>query len=330
MEIAMETFLTVMGFVLGTIWRGRKFVIAFVAVCTLVAIGVALMVPSMYRSSTILIPNQNSSGLSSALGDLSGLVGQFGISAGGDDPSRIYPEILRSREMAHTLLQSRVVDSDSVAGRYLDRLDVAGNSPAAKLENATGKFLESRSRVILNPKNSVLKIVIYDHDPLVAATIANRMAAELDRINQEIGRRNAREKREFIASRRDEIIAELRRAENDLKVFRENNRNTNNSPQLLLELDRINRRVRLGEEMYLTLTRELEMAKIDEIKDVPVIDVLDPALPATSPFTPRRSMIVVTTGLLSGVVAILLVLGWENRRRFWLAFDATGHPDPGE
>ena len=155
---------------------------------------------------------------------------------------------------------------------------------------------------------------------MVAAAIANRMANRLDQLNQDIGRSNAREQREFIAGRRAEISTELQAQEERQKVFRETNRNYTSSPHLMLEFERISRRVRLGEEVYLTLTRELELAKIDEIKDVPVINVLDKALSPTSHHYPRRSLIVVATFLLSIVVGLFLVLAWSGRQHFRTAF----------
>lgn len=321
----MEILMTIFGTACGTAWRRRRFLVLFAAACTAAAVAATLMIPPLYRASVLLVPNQSGAGLASALGDLSGIAGQFGISAGAEDPSRLFPEILQSRSLTHAVLLSQVAGRDSVSAVYLDRLGVSGSTRAERLEKGTKKFQEDRSRVILNPKNSSVKVVVYDRDPLVAATIANRMATELDRLNQEMGRNNAREKRQFIEKRRQEILRQLQTDEEELTAFREKNRNYSGSPQLMLEFERISRRVRLDEELSLTLVRELELARIDEFKDVPVINVLDRALPPAARYSPRRAMIVITTFALSLLAGLALLLAWEGRRQFWVSFGPIGN-----
>jgi uncharacterized protein involved in exopolysaccharide biosynthesis len=325
----MEILMTILGAACGAAWRRRRFLLLFTAVCTGIAVAAALMVAPLYRASVLLVPNQSGSGLSSALGDLSGLAGQFGISAGAEDPSRLFPEILQSRTLTHAVLLSKVTGRDSVSTVYLDRLDPGGTGESERLERGTRKFQESRSRVVLNPKNSSVKVVVFDRDPLIAATVANRMATELDRLNQEMGRNNAREKRQFIEERRQEVLRQLESDEQELTTFREKNRNYGGSPQLMLEYERISRRVRLDEELALTLVRELEMARIDEFKDVPVINVLDRALPPAERHSPRRSMIVITTFALSLLAGLATVLAWEGRRQFWSSFGTAGSSPAG-
>lgn len=320
----MEILLTILGAACGTAWRRRGFLIAFTGACTVAAVVVAMLVPPMYRASLLLVPNQSGTGLASALGDLSGLAGQFGLPTGGDDPSRLFPELLQSRTLTHAVLKSSVTGSDSVAAPYIDRLVPAGGNEVERLEKATRKFQESRSRVVLNPKNSSVKVVVYDRDPAVAAAVANRMAAELDRLNQELGRANARDKRRFIEERRQEVMTQLEADEAALTAFRERNRNYAGSPQLTLEYERLARRVRLDEELALTLVREMEVARIDEYKDVPVINVLDRALPPAQRHSPRRGMIVVATAAVSLAVGLAILLAWEGRRQFWGAFRGTG------
>lgn len=320
----MEILMTIFGAACGAAWRRRRFLVLFTGACTMLAVVAALLMPPLYRASVLLVPNQTGSGLSAALGDLTGLAGQFGISTGGEDPSRLFPEILRSRSLTHAVLLSKVTASDSTSAVYLDRLEVSGATEAERLEKGTKMFQEARSRVVLNPKNSSVKVVVFDRDPLVAANIANRMATELDRLNQQMGRNNAREKRVFIEDRRREVMRQLETDEEELTDFREKNRNYGGSPQLMLEFERISRRVRLDEELALTLVRELEIARIDEYKDVPVINVLDRALAPAERHSPRRAMIIIATFAISLLMGLAIVLAWEGRSQFWSSFRAAG------
>ncbi|MBK8166455.1 MAG: hypothetical protein IPK64_10925 [bacterium] len=320
----MEIPMTIVGAACGAAWRRRRFLALLTGGSTVLAVVAALLIPPLYRASVLLVPNQTGSSLSAALGDLTGLAGQFGISTGGEDPSRLFPEILQSRSLTHAILRSKVTASDSTSAVYLDWLGVDGATEAQRLEKGTKLFQMARSRVVLNPKNSSVKVVVFDRDPLVAAGIANRMASELDRLNQEIGRKNAREKRVFIEERRREVLRQLEADEEELTSFRVKNRNYIGSPQLVLEFERISRRVRLDEELALTLARELEIARIDEYKDVPVINVLDRALAPAERHSPRRAMIVIATFTISLLVGLALVLAWDGRRQFWSSFTAPG------
>ncbi len=303
--------------------------ISFVVSASVIAGVVSFLVTPIYRASTLLIPNVSQLGLNAALGELSGLVGQFGIGGSGEDPSRVYPEILQSRAMARTILEMSVVDRAGRSQRYLDRFDMKSDSQEAKIENATRAFLVRRSRTILNPKNNAIKIVVYDSDPEVAAQVANAMVAELDRVNQEINRSNARARREFIDSRRIKVAEELQTLEEALLQFHEENRQIQGSPQLKLEAERLERRVRVSEELYLTLTKELEVAKIDEVRDVPVISVLDRAVPPVECQSPRKRLIVVVTFVLATALGLVLAMIWESREAVRHGF-ATTVMHPGD
>jgi uncharacterized protein involved in exopolysaccharide biosynthesis len=63
-----------------------------------------------------------------------------------------------------------------------------------------------------------------------------------------------------------------------------------NSPRLALEEARLNRAVREQEEIYLSVSREFELAKIQENRDVPLLAMLDSAVPPIKRYWPRRSL----------------------------------------
>ena len=52
------------------------------------------------------------------------------------------------------------------------------------------------------------------------------------------------------------------------------------SPALELELDRIKREVEIQKSIYLTLKQQLELAKIEEIQETSIVQILDePQIP---------------------------------------------------
>jgi uncharacterized protein involved in exopolysaccharide biosynthesis len=133
----------------------------------------------------------------------------------------------------------------------------------------------------------------------VAAEIANQAVASMQEIVVGTRAGQAGDLRRFIEQRVNETRPELARAEDDLRAFREGNLR-GSSPRIALSEDRLQRALRVQEEVYVTLVRQYETARVDERRDVPVISVLDPAVPPAFRSSPRRTLITVV-GLLLGM-----------------------------
>jgi uncharacterized protein involved in exopolysaccharide biosynthesis len=104
---------------------------------------------------------------------------------------------------------------------------------------------------------------------------------EVNQFNLETRRSQAASERTFTEQRVQEVRHELRRAEDDLQRFLQRNRDYRNSPQLTFEQDRLAREVAVRQALYTTLSQALEKAKIEEVRDTPVITVVErPEMPA--------------------------------------------------
>lgn len=75
-------------------------------------------------------------------------------------------------------------------------------------------------------------------------------------------------------------------------------------PETGLELARLVRDVKTYEALYALLTSQYEEARIEEARDVPSVDVLDPGVPPERKVRPRRSIMVVSAFMLSLVVGV--------------------------
>ena len=81
------------------------------------------------------------------------------------------------------------------------------------------------------------------------------------------------------------------------------------------------RQLAMQEEIYETLTKQYELAKVEEAKEIPAIKVLDePELPEINSL-PHRKIIVVLGSLLSAFVGI----AWIIAGKYWEIIDIT-HP----
>jgi uncharacterized protein involved in exopolysaccharide biosynthesis len=88
-------------------------------------------------------------------------------------------------------------------------------------------------------------------------------------------------------------------------------------PEVGLELARLMREVKIQETLVTLLTQQVEQARLMEAKDMPVVQVLDRAVPGERPVRPRVLVNVAVAGiagLLVGVFLTILLDGLERRR----------------
>ena len=86
---------------------------------------------------------------------------------------------------------------------------------------------------------------------------------------------------QFISERLEEIKNSLEKSENEMLVFMENNK-VLTSAKFEVKKDRIQRDITLFNQLYLSLSDQLELAKIDEKDDTSSIFILD--MPQVSPY----------------------------------------------
>jgi uncharacterized protein involved in exopolysaccharide biosynthesis len=117
--------------------------------------------------------------------------------------------------------------------------------------------------------------------------------------------------RAFLEGRVLTAQAELGAAENALRAFYEKNRSWQNSPGLVVDERRLRRQVETVSDLYLSLRREYESARIDEVNTTPVITIVDRAVPPQRPYWPRWDVLLVTTAALGLGLGLLWSAGRE-------------------
>jgi len=172
------------------------------------------------------------------------------------------------------ILESRVV-TDAI----IDRFDLMKVYDIKKRFVARKKL--RKNTTIKASKENIVRITVEDRDPNKVAAIANAYVEELDRQNKRLSAGQATSKRIFLANRLKEIEEKLSKIDNILS-----------------------REAIIQEMLFELLTREYELAKIEEAKSMPTIQVLDRAV-VPEIRMPRRT---VTKTLLAGVVSLMLAV----------------------
>jgi len=318
---------------LSTVWNSRKLIAIVVGATTVLAVIVSLLLPKYYKSTTTLLPETEKSKLATALGGLSGLASLAGISTGKTSLATLYPAIIQSEAVLEKVIYSKYqTDKFEAPVNLIQFWEIEADTRAREYELAL-ESLRSGLDVSLDRKTSVVTISIETREPQLSADILNNITRTLDGFIRTKQTTSASEQRQWIEARLVEVKEDLAKSENSLKDFREKNRRVRDSPQLLLEQERLIREVGINTTLYTELKKQYEVVKIEEIKNIPIINVMDPARPAAEKSSPRRPVIVLISFFLSAFGSLFFVIfvnryneelskvvhvfGWNSEEKVW-------------
>lgn len=277
-----------------------------------VSVAISLLLPRNYTARTTFTPQASRSTVpGGSLAGLAGLAGQFGISltSGTDDSPEFFAEVLTSREMLQSTLMSSFAfpDSDSHHSprTLLSVLNIDGNTDLERISKGIRQF-EKKVTTSVDKRTGIVSLEVELPSPELAANVANRMVQLLNIFNVERLQLQSHEERRFTEARLAEAQQELDSAEQAQVHFLQANRRYSDSPLLAFEADRLQRKVQLRQDIVLTLQREYEQARIAEVRDTPVLTIIDKAIPPDKTSSPKLLL-----NLLVAVIAgVLLALSW--------------------
>jgi len=91
--------------------------------------------------------------------------------------------------------------------------------------------------------------------------------------------------------------------------------NARSLPSLGLAYSDLERKMRVDEALWESLTKQYEMARVQEAKEIPTVHVLDPATVPSRKAGPRRSIIVYVGTFLAFIISLIVIFGpylWES------------------
>jgi uncharacterized protein involved in exopolysaccharide biosynthesis len=129
---------------------------------------------------------------------------------------------------------------------------------------------------VVTPKTGVIDLTVTTGNAELSYQIAQNVLDQVNVFNLNNRQKQAAAEREFAERQVGEKRAELRQAESELETFLESNRLYRQSPQLSLEYNRLERQVGMRNQVYSSLVSAYETARIEEVKDLPVIQIIEP------------------------------------------------------
>ncbi len=301
----------------GIISRWRL-VLWVMAGTLIVAALAAVVLPPVYQAhASFVTAGSTNSKVASALSGngagLQGLASQLGVSSGADpsESPNFYVRLIESEELRRRLLRSKFQDprghSPRDSATLLEIFRPRSNNPQRRMELGIKKLGQSIS-TDFDLKTNLVLLTVEARWSQLAAAIANRTVELVDAFNHEQRVSRARSKRLFVQSRLDSAKVELQNAEERQRYFYDQNRSWRTSPQLVFEEQRLRRNVEVATDLFLTLQRQFETARLDEFNDAAEITVVDPAVPPWKAQWPRY-WILLAGSLFVGVLLGVLVAG---------------------
>lgn len=282
--------------------RFRRFV-------TGTAIGLAVLVavfvftrPRTFMSQASFTPQATRS----QLGSLGGLAAQLGVAmptADGNQSPAFYGELLSSRAVLEPLAAMPVKHPKTGAPSTVAEVLLPPDLDLRLRGAASIVALREAIVVGVETRTGVVRVTTTTRYPELSAMLTDSALGQLNKFNIESRRSQAAAQRQFLEKRLAITSRQLAEAEEALSDFAKRNRgNRNSSPELAVQEQRLNRVLSLRTEVQSGLAQALEQAKLDEIRDTPLITVIERARIPVEPL-PRGLLSSTIVGFIVGLAA---------------------------
>jgi uncharacterized protein involved in exopolysaccharide biosynthesis len=253
-------------------------------ICTITVITTAVIsmfLPEMFAASVSVAPPMDSFQRESLLSG--------GLSAAKNQMLRQVMDVTSISGMYVGILRSR-----SVADALIERFDLNKVYKVKHGFAVARQVLRGRTAIQVGDEG-IVTVTVQDRDPCRAANLANAYVEELDRRNKQLFVGQATNKKIFLENRLIEIKQELSQIDSMLS-----------------------RDAKIKEVLFELLTKEYEIAKIEEAKSMPTIQVLDRAEPPEKKYKPNIKRMIVLAGVLGLFGSVLAAFVHERFARMRL------------
>jgi uncharacterized protein involved in exopolysaccharide biosynthesis len=299
-------------------------VLALPLVSFVLALLIGLLLPTKYAATSSIKPQVQEN----AAARMAGVAAQLGINLPGStigDPVKFYAAMLRSLDLERQVVLTRYKfptndrGTDTLSGTLIELLHPRGRNSSERTRRAIQK-LEKIVDVTTDRDAGLVKVRVVTQWPLLSEAIDRRFLDLLNEFNLRQRQSTAGAERQFAEGRLTDARSELYAAEQAVEQFLESNKRYQDSPPLTADYNRLQRRVQFRQEVFTALSQSYEQARLDEVRNTPVLIVVD---------TPEQSAEKVGSVVLDAVIwallALIVALSVAVVREF-VAQQRTEHP----
>ncbi len=275
--------------------------------------------PSLYAASASFVPQGADAGRSG----LANLAGQFGVTLPSGNQSLtpdFYSRLLKSQLLLRQVARDsfQVAEMNNRKMSFFSLFGIEGGTQASSEEQAINLLSKMVSTPTPARTTGIVELSATTEWPSVSLAIVARLVAGINDYNQRMRQTQASAERKFIEGRLEVASSDLRVAEDRMEHFLSGNLQIGNSAQLNFERERLQRDLTLKQQVFTSLTQAYEDARIREVRDAPVVALVESPTVSTRPL-PRgrgiRILIGLFLGALIGAVPALKMGLTGNRRR---------------
>lgn len=269
---------------------------------------VTFLRPRAYATSGAFVPQTHS-----AQSSFSGIAAQLGVDMANADISQspaFYADLLNSRALLREVVLSRFPGSGEQGGRLATLVELYGVTAPTTDQQIERAIRELQRALSINTssKTGVISFTVSAPTPNLARALGGRLLEAVSQFNIATRQTRAAAERRFTEQRLAEVQAELRAAEDRQLEFLRSNRSINDDPSLRIQQDRLAREVQLRQDLYTTVAQSYEQAKIDQVRDTPMITIIEQAGQSVLP-VPRNTLFRGVLGfVIAGVIASMIAI----------------------
>ncbi len=308
------------------LWEARwKFVIINAVVLILTVAYLLFLTHPYYNSTVTILPDYGNKS-SSMLSQLSGLASLAGVSVGKGAPTEIYQNLLTSESVIRPVVYAKYnTEEFDQPVNLIEYFELEPNeSLPAKLQKRQ-MFLtlyNSLTKGVISTDvdrmTKILTITARMPEAQLSADVVNNLVESLNNYVLTQMKSFASEQRKYLDKRIAQVKDSLKIVENKLKNFREQNRVVLQSPQLMLEQARLMRAIEIKQTVYITLMKQYELVKLEEVKDTPVLNIRELAKNPIKKTGPKRRTTLILILFFSVIFSGLYLIFSKDIKEYYL------------
>ena len=238
-------------------------------------------------------------------------VGLMGLNLSKTPSTAFYiPDVIDSRRLKLNIIENKW-NSEKFENpiNLIEYWEFNDNSILSNQENAINRL--ENNLYVLEEESGLIKIRVLMEESQLAADIVNHISLFLvEYIGTELKLKST-QYRQFLENRLIEVEKQLKTAEDELAYFRTQNPIAKDTPALQTIRGQLIRNLEVEQQVYLTLRTQYELARADELKEQPVINILDNASPSPYPYWPKNILIYIISLFIGFMLSIVILSSKE-------------------
>lgn len=321
------------------VWRKRIVYVKYISVSIVLGLIIAFSIPKTYSSSVVLAPELPSTEFGSGIASLANIAG-ISIGGAGEDAYTVelYPSIVSSLDFTMALgeikVNSEELGFETTYSKYLQENDkqawwmhpvvwikslislIAGSdvpvppsgssAPAprflSKADYAVSNKIQGNVKCAVESITGVISVTVYDHDPVIAAIVADSVVARLNNFILDYRTGKARKEYNYMKQLCDSARMTYL-AIQDKFVAYASTHNSVYSSASKAELEFLENEVALAYQSYSAMSSQLQIAQAKILESTPVYTVVESAYVPLYADSPKKMLVLVVFVMLACVAA---------------------------